>query len=168
MIEIASQLKAFVEAFGRAPDFIDGHQHVHLFPQVREALLTVMKEAAPRAWVRQCGRAVPLIRRLSNRKALVLDVLSARFRARAAAFGIATNPAFAGAYDFTGEPDFAKLFPGFLKQLPPGGVVMCHPGHVDEELTRVDPLTVQREREYAFFADERFPDVLRASGVVLA
>ena len=61
---------------------------MHLFPQVREALLTVMKEAAPRAWVRQCGRFVPMVQRLSNRKALVLDVLSMRFRARAAAFGM--------------------------------------------------------------------------------
>src|SRR5262245_36250019 len=31
--EIATQLEAFVAAFGRTPDFIDGHQHVHLFPQ---------------------------------------------------------------------------------------------------------------------------------------
>ena len=31
--------------FGRAPDFIDGHQHVHLFPQVSEAVLDVVKEA---------------------------------------------------------------------------------------------------------------------------
>ena len=42
--EIATQLKAFVTQFGQPPDFIDGHQHVHLFPQVREALLDVVKE----------------------------------------------------------------------------------------------------------------------------
>ena len=59
-IEVASQLKAFVTAFGRPPDFIDGHQHVHLFPQVREAVLHVVKDVAPNAWVRQCGRVVPL------------------------------------------------------------------------------------------------------------
>ena len=34
--EISSQLQEFITAFGRLPDFIDGHQHVHLFPQVRE------------------------------------------------------------------------------------------------------------------------------------
>ena len=28
----------FIEAFGRPPDFLDGHQHVHLLPQVRDAL----------------------------------------------------------------------------------------------------------------------------------
>lgn len=169
-IEIATQLKSFVTAFGRAPDFIDGHQHVHLFPQVREALLEVVKEAAPHAWVRQCGRPPNLPGRFNDRKALVLDALSRRFRARAAGLGIKTNPAFAGTYDFASEPasDFAQLFPGFLRRLPPGSVVMCHPGFVDAELERLDPLTQLREREYAFFADDAFPALLQSHGVALA
>ena len=56
--EIAGQFAAFAGAFGRAPDYVDGHQHIHLFPQVREALLRVTRHAAPHAWLRQCGRAV--------------------------------------------------------------------------------------------------------------
>jgi predicted glycoside hydrolase/deacetylase ChbG (UPF0249 family) len=168
-IEIESQLKAFVALFGRSPDFIDGHQHVQLFPQVREALLQVTMQAAPQAWVRQCGRVAPT-RRFADRKALMLDMLSRKFRARAAAYGVRTNPAFAGAYDFAtaNEGDFARLFPEFLKRLPPHGVVMCHPGFVDAELERLDPLTAQREREYAFLADDAFPELLRAHGVALA
>ncbi len=169
-IEIATQLKAFVTLFGRAPDFIDGHQHVHLFPQVRDALLEVVREAAPRAWVRQCGRAAGLPNRFADRKALVLDWLSRSFRARASKEGIATNPAFAGTYDFAAEtvPDFAELFPGFLRKLPAHSVVMCHPGFVDAELTRLDPLTTQREREYAFLAGDAFPLLLRTHGIALA
>jgi hypothetical protein len=168
--EIAAQLESFVNYFGRTPDFIDGHQHVHLFPRVREALLEVVKNAAPDAWVRQCGRALPLTQRFADRKALVLDMLSRRFRARAMTHGITTNPAFAGTYDFAaaGEQDFAQLFPLFLRRLPPHSVVMCHPGFVDAELERLDPLTHQREREYAFLADEGFPELLRAHGVALA
>ncbi len=34
--EIAAQLAAFAELFGRPPDYVDGHQHVQLFPQVRD------------------------------------------------------------------------------------------------------------------------------------
>ncbi len=56
-LEIAAQIHAFAGAFGHLPDFIDGHQHIHLFPQVRDALLEVMAEATPNAWARQCGRA---------------------------------------------------------------------------------------------------------------
>jgi predicted glycoside hydrolase/deacetylase ChbG (UPF0249 family) len=170
-IEIATQLGAFVTAFGRVPDFVDGHQHVHQFPQVRDALLGVVKEVAPDAWVRQCGRAaLPLRRLLSDKKGLLLDMLSRGFRKRADALGVATNPAFAGTYDFAAQtaPDFAALFPAFLDKLPAGGLIMCHPGEVDAELERLDPLTYQREREYAYFAGDVFPSVLASQGVTLA
>jgi chitin disaccharide deacetylase len=158
--EIGAQLKAFTDLFGRAPDFVDGHQHSHLFPQVREAFLHVVKQQAPQAWVRQCGRAVGVPR--SDYKADILDALSRRFRRLAAHCGVQTNPAFAGTYDFnaTPSPDFAKLFPGFLKNLPPKSVVMCHPGFVDAELERLDPLTSLREREFAYLAGDTFPAVL--------
>src|SRR5262249_10132651 len=109
VMEIASQLRAFMAAFGRAPDFIDGHQHVHLFPQVREALLGVVKDAAPHVWVRQCGRIVPPLKRLGDRKALLLDWLSRGFRRLANKHGVRTNPAFAGTYEFNPEADYAKL-----------------------------------------------------------
>jgi predicted glycoside hydrolase/deacetylase ChbG (UPF0249 family) len=166
--EVVSQLHAFVELFGRAPDFIDGHQHVHLFPQVSEALLSVVKDAAPNAWLRQCGRVLPLAQRFGDRKGLVLDILSYRFRRRAAALGLPTNPAFAGTYDFSERPDFAALFPRVLDGLPDGSLVMCHPGFVDAELERLDPLTTLREQEYAFFAGDAFPALLAARGVALA
>ncbi len=166
-IEIASQVKAFVSAFGRAPDFVDGHQHVHLFPQVRDALLQVVKEAAPNAWVRQCGRVTPLRKRLGDRKGLLLDILSRQFRRRADKLGVRTNPAFAGTYDFASEAKFAELFPKFLDRLPDDGVVMCHPGFVDAELRRLDHLTDAREREYAYLADDGFPRVLAEHGVTL-
>jgi predicted glycoside hydrolase/deacetylase ChbG (UPF0249 family) len=168
--EIQSQFNTFVAMFGRAPDFIDGHQHVQLFPQVREALLHVVMLAAPQAWVRQCGRVGTTWRRFADRKALLLDLLSRKFRSLAASRGVRTNPAFAGAYDFASakDGDFAALFSEFLKRLPANGVVMCHPGFVDAELERLDPLTVQREREYAFLADDAFLEMLRVHGVTLA
>ena len=167
--EVAAQVDAFAAAFGRPPDFIDGHQHVQLFPQIRDAVLAVASTKAPGAWVRQCGRALPLARRLGDRKGLLLDVLSRGFRKRARARGVATNPAFAGTYDFAaGEPDYAALFGAFLQRLPTDAVVMCHPGLVDAELTRLDPLTTLREREYAFLMDKAFPAWLRDQGVALA
>ena len=166
--EVAAQINAFTGAFGRAPDFIDGHQHVHLFPQVSAAVLGVVKETMPGAWVRQCGRPLLLAWRISDRKALLLDVLSYRFRRRAKALGVRTNPGFAGAYEFHDQANFATLFPRFLDRLPDGSVVMCHPGFVDAELRRLDPVTDLREREYAYFIDDAFPSVLARQGVALA
>ena len=166
--EITRQVRSFVEHFGRPPDFIDGHQHVQLFPQVRDAFLTVARREAPTAWVRQCGRALPGHHALDDRKGLLLDVLSRGFRRRAAALRIRTNPAFAGTYTFRNQADFAATFPQFLDGLPDGSVVMCHPGFVDSELQKLDPLTTLREQEYAFFVQDTFPGLLARHGVALA
>ena len=165
--ELMVQLAAFKEMFGRTPDFVDGHQHAQLFPQVRDAFLAAVKEAAPTAWVRQGGRNQPLLRGLATPKALFLDLLSAQFRIRAARASIAFNPAFAGAYDFSRQPDYGALMQQFLDGMPEGGVVMCHPGFVDQTLVSLDPLTAQREREYAFLAGEHFPALLAANKVTL-
>lgn len=165
--ELNVQLEAFHELFGRAPDFVDGHQHAQLFPQVRDAFLAAVKEAAPDAWVRQCGRRRRLAQRLGAPKALVLDTLSAQFRKRAAHQGIAFNPGFAGAYDFSRPSDFGALMSGFLDGLAEDGVVMCHPGFVDETLVSLDAFTAQREREYAFLAGEHFPHMLAANNITL-
>jgi chitin disaccharide deacetylase len=165
--ELIVQLAAFNEMFGRAPDFVDGHQHVQLFPQVRDGFLTAVKEAAPKAWVRQGGRHQPLARRLGAPKALLLDVLSAQFRKRASRADIAFNPGFDGAYDFSRQPDFSVLMRQFLDGLPEHSVIMCHPGFVDDLLLSLDPLTVQREHEHAFLGGEDFPRLLAANNVTL-
>lgn len=166
--EVAAQLEAFARAFGHAPDFVDGHQHVHLFPQIRGPVLAAIRRAAPHAWVRQCGRRLPLMQRLGDPKGLFLDALSGTFRRRARAAGVRTNPAFAGTYAFRPEADFAALFPSFLAGLPENAVVMCHPGVVDAELTRLDPLTDLRAREYAYLRGDEFPRVLARHGLTLA
>jgi predicted glycoside hydrolase/deacetylase ChbG (UPF0249 family) len=165
--EVKAQIAAFTEKFGRPPDYVDGHQHVQIFPQVRDAVLAAVKDAAPGAWVRQCGRNTPLAQRAGSPKALLLDILSAGFRRRAEHAGIHVNPAFAGAYDFTHQPEFGKLMQGFLDASPDGGLIMCHPGFVDDILTALDPLTGQREREYAFLSGDGFRDMLAASRVTL-
>ena len=93
--------------------------------------------------------------------------MSAQFRRRAARAGIAFNPGFAGAYDFSGRPDFGALMRQFLDGLPEGGLIMCHPGFVDEILVSLDPLTTQREHEHAFLGGEHFPRLLAANKVTL-
>jgi predicted glycoside hydrolase/deacetylase ChbG (UPF0249 family) len=165
--ELIVQLAAFHDMFGRAPEFVDGHQHVQLFPQVRDAFLTAVKQAAPHAWVRQGGRHQPLARRLGAPKALLLDVLSAQFRRRASGADIAFNPGFDGAYDFSRQPDFSVLMRRFLDGLPEHGVIMCHPGFVDDVLVSLDPLTAQREHEHAFLGSEDFLRLLAANNVTL-
>ena len=45
---------------------------------------------------------------------------------------------------------------------------MCHPGRVDAELARLDPLTARREEEFAYLASEEFADLLAREGATLA
>ena len=164
--EIARQFEVFKRAFGKPPDFVDGHQHVHIFPQVRDAFLRVSKEAAPDAWVRQCG--LPAGRKSSaDPKAVLLGWHSRHFKRLAQSQGRRTNPAFAGTYSFRPDADFTALFPAFLDGMPDGGLIMCHPGKVDAELERLDPVTTLREREYDYFRSDAFPRLLAESDATI-
>lgn len=165
--EIATQLRAFIDVFGRPPDFVDGHQHVHLFPQIRDAFLRVVAQGAPDAWVRQCARA-KASRRLQDRKALSLDILSFGFRRKAARLDLKFNPGFAGTYTFNSRANYAKIFPRFLTGLPDNGLIMCHPGFVDDALKSLDSLTTLRQDELSFFSSDDFPKLLAEHGVALA
>ena len=166
--ETAAQIKAFTDMVGKPPDFVDGHQHVQLFPMIREAFVDAVKEHAPNAWVRQCGRGGRRPGRFRDAKALMLDVLSKRFRETAERAGLKFNPAFAGAYHFSKKADFPKLFERFLLRLPDGGLIMCHPAFVDQGLIALDPLTHQRKNEYDWLMSNDFPKLLTAHNVTLA
>src|SRR5215217_5493703 len=48
--EVDAQVVAFTTALGRPPNFLDGHHHVHLFPQVRDTVLDTVRRLAPDAW----------------------------------------------------------------------------------------------------------------------
>jgi len=159
--EVLAQLALFQERFGRPPTHIDGHQHVHLFPQIREGFVRAVKEIAPKALIRQCGRNITVGRRLTNPKALLLDGLSAGFRKRCDREQLRYNPAFSGAYDFASGGEFGALMRGFLGQLPHHGLAMCHPGYVDDTLVALDPLTHRREHELAFLSSEAFAELLK-------
>ena len=166
--ELSAQFAAFTAAFGRAPDHVDGHQHVQLLPIIRDVLLDLMVERCPTAWVRQCVRTGPRPSVLHDPKGALLDHLSRTFTVRAAARGIAVNPAFAGTYSYRPGADFGAAFPHFLEGLADQGVVMCHPGHVDDTLRARDPLTTHREVEFAFLAGDGLPAALAAAAVELA
>jgi predicted glycoside hydrolase/deacetylase ChbG (UPF0249 family) len=166
--EVATQLSTFHDLFGRLPDFVDGHQHAQLYPMVRDGFLAAVGARAPNAWVRQAGRNGLLIRRLASPKALFLDFLSTQFKRRAERARIATNPAFAGAYDYSRKANYGALMREFLDGLPEYGVVMCHPGFVDETLVSLDPLTTTREIEHAYLSSDAFPMLLAANNVTLS
>lgn len=125
--EIAAQFDAFFVALRRPPDFVDGHQHAHALPGIRDLVLAETAMRAPGAWVRDCtDRPDAILRRPFAGKAIGSAWHSRGLRKAAAETGLRTNRGFAGHYDFSG--DYAALFPRFLRGAGEMHLVMCHPG----------------------------------------
>jgi chitin disaccharide deacetylase len=165
--ELRRQLDAFESGYGAPPDFVDGHQHVHILPGIADDLLAELsrRNLAGKIWLRDSADRP---RRIFARgkhwgKALTVAALARGFRGKARAAGFALNDGFSGFSDFDPQGDYSSDFATFL--LAPGEkpLIMCHPGHVDEELARLDPVTQSRETELAFLLSDRFSDVLGAA-----
>jgi predicted glycoside hydrolase/deacetylase ChbG (UPF0249 family) len=168
--EIDRQLDAFVAGFGREPDFVDGHQHVHALPGIRDALLAalVKRGLAGRVWLRDpADRAVSILRRrVEARKALVVGALALGFAEAARRAGFAANQGFSGFSGFDPAADLAVDFASYLVAPGPAHLVMCHPGHVDPGDV-LDEVVESREREFAYLASDAFASLLAERDVVL-
>jgi chitin disaccharide deacetylase len=171
--EIERQLDAFESAMGRPPDFIDGHQHIHLLEPVRGLLLAAMQRRyarlRPKPWLRHCGDALHRIigRGVSPGKALFIAFLARGLPAQAAARGIACNPSFAGIHDFKGG--FAAKMQGFLQACTPYQTIMTHPGLPDDPLLAArDPLIESRVEEWTFLSSQAWPTMLTERSFALA
>jgi len=170
--EIDRQLDRFEAVMEHTPDFVDGHQHVHALPGVRDALLEALdaRRLAGRAWLRNPADGAHRIalRRAHARKALTVRSLTAGLRRAAKRHGYAVNDGFAGFSDFNPGKDYARAFESYLRAPGRRHLVMCHPGHVDDELKALDPVTTTREQELAFLLSPQLPELLARRGFRLA
>lgn len=154
--ELTRQLDAFEQALGRVPDFVDGHQHVHAMPGVRGAVLSVLSRRYPAGsvYVRDPADSPGAIRArgVAVGKALVIAALAAGLRGAASRRQIPLNRGFSGVSPFDPDRDFAADLQRFLSRPGRAHLVMCHPGHVDDELLRLDPVVATRPLEHAAIA----------------
>lgn len=166
--ELRRQLDAFEQALGRSPDFIDGHQHVHVLPGIRDGLIGVIESRTAAVWVRNCFEppAAVVRRGVASGKALILSALARPLAKRLAAARIPCNDSFRGVNAFTpgtpARPMFRRFFAG------PGvrPLVMCHPGW--SEPSPVDPIALRRPEELAYLESNAFLEDLRCAGLELA
>ena len=152
--EIQAQIRGFIATTGRQPDFIDGHQHVHHLPEIRQALITVMQamKLPASTWVRSVS---PLIAPDKNLKCLIIEHSGAQpLRRLLKQTGFRTNKAFAGVYSLSPDEAFRPLVQSWLKALPDGGLIMCHPGlaNPDESIDHAQARYV----EYEYLASDSF------------
>lgn len=163
--EIARQFDRFEEVCGRTPDFVDGHQHVHVLPGIRRLVLAEMtkRNLAGRAWLRDLSDNPWSIgaRRCDRKQAFGLAILSAGLEQEAALVGISTNKGFSGCSRLDPNADFAQEFGEFLKYPGPRHLVMCHPGRLDSNPLAGDEVTRRRECEIKFLLSAHFPRILK-------
>lgn len=152
--EIERQFDAFEAALGRPPDHVDGHQHVHQLPGVRDALLAHLAARYPRRrlWLR--STRAPAGEGLG--KARLIAALGSRTMERAAAaLGFARNGHLLGAYDFRADAArYLALLEGWLAACVSGDLLMCHPAAGTDPADRV--MAPRRVVEYGVLSGPQF------------
>lgn len=161
--EIRAQLDAFEAGVGRPPRFVDGHQHVHQFPTIREQLVGEIAD--------RYGRSLPWLRstrrhRAAGAKAWVLQALGdAALRRLARAHGIRHNAHLLGVYGFKGEEaHHGRRLAAWLGAAGTGDVLMCHPAR--GESPSLDHARA-RQVEHRWLVSAAFGELLGAHRVTL-
>lgn len=156
--EIDLQLDRFETLLEGPPTHVDGHEHVHQFPGVREPLLAAI--------VRRYGRSTALRctwpREYRGAKAAVIGLLGSRaLRRGIASLDLRCNSDFAGVYDLASTSDFGSRMDAWLASLQDGGLVMCHPESTEGSASPA------RQNEYQFFRSTEWPLLLKNRNVEL-
>jgi predicted glycoside hydrolase/deacetylase ChbG (UPF0249 family) len=162
--ELDAQYSRFVEALGRRPDFVDGHQHVHFLPVVRKWLRTRFSEAAGKTALRG---APALGNAAVAPKVAAIAAVAAGFNGSMRRAGFTLFEPLAGIYDWRQPEKFASVLQAAVEALPERGLFMCHPGHVDATLCARDTMQGVREVEFAALASDAFGGSLARAGVAI-
>ncbi len=160
--EIDAQLDAFEAGLGRPPDHVDGHQHVHQLPVVREMLLAALRERGLRCWVRGTDRAPG---EHGFKPWLIHQLGGPRLRRLAARDHLTVSPRLLGVYDFTGGAGrYRELLSAWLSSARDGDVLMCHASSERPAGATSDPIAQARWAEYQVLSGEAFPALLGRHG----
>lgn len=161
--ELNAQLDRFTDTMGMLPDFIDGHQHIHHFPVIRDVLLEIYEEK-----LRKHGCCVRSVYSINQRgsfrssaylKKMIIQLSGAAvFNNRLVKKNILHNTSFSGIYSWDNNKDYATLFGDFLQATQDGGLIMCHPGWEDTDES--DVISHIRPTEYAFLGSDFFLKLL--------
>ena len=170
---LAYQWQRFIDVMGRAPDFIDGHQHVHQFPIIRDVLLTFLTNKGFSGWIRSLSYTIETpsffikvkLLSLLGARALTYECEELHFK---------QNARFGGIYDFSDRVPYPVLVQHWLsrvnhykrsisahKDVRHSILIMCHPAVDNSDPT--DRIAAARVREYNYLASHQFiQDCLRS------
>lgn len=163
--EVRAQLDRFEAALGRPPAHVDGHQHVHQFPVIRDVVVAELSRrytSGERPWLRSTRGAGRW-----RFKGRVIEAMGASALANACRLaGFAQNRSLLGVYDFRGDTDrYRALLGEWLRDARDGDLLMAH---VATAVVPGDEIAAPRVVEWKVFSQDGFDDVLRAAGVSVA
>lgn len=152
--EFEAQLDQFVAQIGRLPRFIDGHQHIHQLPVIREAIVAVWKKRlqAEQVYIRCTDTALPWKKSAGIKRSIIQVCGAKAFKRLLLANYVPHNDSFEGIYNFSGE--YSAIFPKFLRWVQDNGIIMCHPGLSQVDST--DKIADARYQEYQYFMSDGF------------
>jgi predicted glycoside hydrolase/deacetylase ChbG (UPF0249 family) len=159
---IDHQLNLYEEVIREAPQFVDGHQHVHQLPRVRATLLACLKKRyghrAAHTKIRFC---MPACWR-GLEAALVGTTGAKALKTLALKSGFAGNTDFAGVYSFAKDSPLKRLWRNWLGAIEGAEpMIMCHPAKAAEETLAVpDKIAEARRVEYEWLKSGEFRDLL--------
>jgi len=160
------QLDAFEKIIGKHPDFVDGHQHVHVFPGIRNVVIDCLRSrfAGEKPYLRAVNPSLMAPGGLL--KLGFLKLLGSGFSRAAARHGILTNARFAGIYPLQTESDFPNLMRAWIEKARSGDLLMCHPGCPASDDT--DPSAPTRPLELRYLSSPEFGLLLSEAGIRLS
>lgn len=148
---INQQLDEFENKIGKVPSFIDGHQHVHQFPQIRQVLLECLEKRyinmipIRNTQTYQTELKAKIIYFLGG-QALKKELLAKQWP---------HNASFAGIYSFNAtRAQLQVLWNDWLKNASDDSVIMCHPALA--ESTWNDEIYQARTLEYEWLMSDDF------------
>jgi len=154
---IEQQWNLFISEMKRQPDFVDGHQHIHQFPIIREVLIDFLKQHHFQGWIRNLK--YPVFIPHYSAKTRLLSMLGApTLAAICKQKNIYQNKNFAGIYDFK-DFDYARLNQQWLMRAKDHLLIMCHPAM--EAIDHKDPIAAARVREFQYLNSSQFRDDCR-------
>lgn len=167
-----AQLNRFEDVVKTAPDFVDGHQHVHVLPGIRDVVVAALTQ--------RYRQRKPYLRAVNPRlpghggfvKLLVLKLLGSGFSDLAQRHGLRVNRGFAGIYSLRDDANFAALMHTWLGEARDGDLLMCHPGAAADDNCdpsgNCDPIGTTRPRELALLQSDDFAAALARNAICLS
>lgn len=172
LIEFRRQLEIFCELTGALPDFIDGHEHIHQLPVVRQAYIALLNFIKGKAKIYARNSFMP--RSIHSYyfmkdwrvsfNAFWISLLGQQLKAKLQANDIPTNEHLFGYHNYLDPNGFAESF-GFSlsSSAQTNDVFFAHPGFYNPINQVADPLASARPMNLEFLK-LKAPAKLREQG----